>query len=142
MAAADFVADIPGLHSAERGTDLVLLGDATEEQVIFRAPFRCRVQSVTVTPDADVTGDNSNRKNLNIVNKGSDGNGTTEVASLDLVTAVNLDQADGTVIPLTAGEILLAEGDVLAVEIEQVGTGVTIPRSGWETKYLADISGV
>ncbi len=142
MSGEDFIQDIPGEHTKSRVTELVLLGDATEEQVMFRAPFRCRVQSIEITPDADVTGDNTNRKNLNIINKGSDGNGVTEVASLNLIAGTDLNQADGTVIPLTAGEILLAEGDVLAVEIEQVGTGVTIPRSEWEVRYLADRSGV
>ena len=142
MAAADFVQDLPGLHTSSGETDLIATSDATEEQVIFRAPFRCRVQSVTIIPDADVTGANTNTRHLNIINKGSDGNGTTEVANLDLVLTVDLDQADGTVIPLTAGEILLAEGDVLAVEFEEIGTGIGVPKSTWEVKYLADRSGV
>lgn len=142
MAAADFVQDLPGLHTSSGRTTVIATSDATEEQVIFRAPFRCRVQSVTVTPDADVSGANTNTRHLNIINKGNDGDGTTEVANLDLTLAVDLDQADGTVIPLTAGEILLAEGDVLAVEFEEIGTGIGMPVSNWEVKYLSDRSGV
>ena len=54
MAAADFVQDLPGLHTSSGETDLIGTSDATEEQVIFRAPFRCRVQSVICSFDRAV----------------------------------------------------------------------------------------
>lgn len=126
--------DIPGNHHFYVHVDLVAAGDATEDQVIFIAPFKCLVTGVFVTPDADVTGDASNTKNLNIDNKGSDGSGSTEIANLDLASGTDLTEADETTIGSSL-TIALAASDVLMVEIEQVGSGVTMPRCVYHVEY-------
>lgn len=133
----NFMGDIPGDHEQVQTTEEVLLGDATEEQTIFVAPFACVITGVAITADADAAGDNTNRKNLNVIDKGADGNGTTEIANLDLTLAVDLDANDERAIPLSVTTNVLAEGEALTLEIEQVGTGVTIPRSLVRTSYRA-----
>ncbi len=136
----EYSSDIPGDKVETTQIELVLLGDATEEQVIFSAPYACRLKSVSITPDADVAGDNTNRKNLNVVNKGSDGNGVVELGNLDLTAGVDLDQADETTIVALTTFTELAKGDTLALQIEQVGTGVTIPRSKIKVTYDPSLS--
>lgn len=125
-------ADKTMAHQAYQGksfADAVAAGTATREDPIFVAPRACRVIQVSIVAQAASTGDNTNRKNLNILNKGSAGSGTTEVANLDLVTGTNLVAFDEKVIPLNAtfaAGVTLAAGDVLSLQTEQVGTGVAV----------------
>jgi hypothetical protein len=102
---------------------------ATETRAIFTAPCACRVRAVRATPHAASTGDNTNTTFLNLVNKGAAGAGTTEVGNKDLTTGVNLAAHDETSIPLNAtfaAGVSMAEGDVLGLEYEKVGTGVAV----------------
>lgn len=102
---------------------------ATEERAIFTAPCAARVRAVSITPDLATTGDNTNTTNLNLVNKGAAGVGTTEVGNLDLTTGVNLTALDEKAIPLNAtyaAGVVMAEGDVLALAYEKVGTGAAV----------------
>ncbi|MBK6767432.1 MAG: hypothetical protein IPG71_14415 [bacterium] len=76
-------------------------------------------------PQAAVTGDNTNRTNLNILNKGASGSGTTEVGNLDLATGTNLTAFDSTNLPLNAtyvSGVALAEGDVVTIQHEKAAS--------------------
>lgn len=103
---------------------------ATRKDPIFTAPRKCIVREVSVVSQAAVTGNNTNTKNLNIVDAGSAGVGTTEIANLDLVTGVNITALDEVNVPLNATYLVpgrtLAAGDVLVLETELVGTGVIV----------------
>jgi cobalamin biosynthesis Mg chelatase CobN len=84
---------------------------------------------VSVTPHAAATGDNTNTTNLNLINKGAAGAGTTEVGNRDLPTGTNLVAMDEMTVPLNAtfvNGVSLAEGDVLALQYEKVGTGLAV----------------
>lgn len=139
-----YLADIPGVHTHTSKTDQVLLGDATEDQVIFTAPFRCVLENVSITPNASATGNDTNRKNLNLIDKGSDGSGSDEVGALDLVTGVDLVEADETAITITgtAAQREMLKGDVLMLEIEQVGTGITIAESLVKVQFRPSENGI
>lgn len=107
----------------------IAAGTATREDPIFAAPAKCRVKAVTVTPQVASTGDNTNRKNLNVLNKGAAGAGTTELGNLDLVTGVNLVAFDESNISFNATYAAgadLNEGDVLTLQTELAGTGVAV----------------
>lgn len=97
---------------------------ATEARVLFTAPRACKITNVSVTPDVASTGDNTNTTNLNIINKGAAGAGTTEIGNLDLATGTDLVAYDEKAITITA--TALAEGDVVAIQFEKVGTGVLV----------------
>lgn len=103
---------------------------ATEQRALFTAPRACVVTAVSITPDVASTGDNTNTTNLNIVNKGAAGVGTTEVANLDLALATDLVAYDEKDIPLNAtylaSGVALAAGSVLTVQFEKAGTGVLV----------------
>ncbi len=107
----------------------VAAATATQQDPIFIAPCACKVTAVSVVPQAASTGDNTNTKNLNIVNKGASGAGTTEVGNLDLVSGTDLVAFDEKAIPLNAtytNGVSLSEGDVLSLQTEKFGTGVAV----------------
>ena len=123
-----YLGDIPGEHVQEQTIESVAAGDATELQTVFVAPFDCKVTGVSIIADAAVTGDDTNTKNLNIQDRGSDGAGTTEITNLDLANGVDLVAHDEKVIGSGLSTSMLV-GEALALQIEKVGTGGAIPRS-------------
>lgn len=125
-----------GTQESQGFVPSVLAATATEVHPIFVAPFACTIPTdgVNFVPQAAVTGDNTDSKNLNIQNRGSAGAGTTEVGHLDLVTGTNLVAFDSKNIPLTAA-VTLAAGDVLAVQVEKVGNGVLLPNLHFVVSY-------
>lgn len=131
MSAKSSYYDTPGIRSSFLYVAAVAAATATESHPIFVAPCACVLTSVNIVPQAAVTGDNTNKKNLNIINAGSAGSGSTEVGNLDLSTGTNLVAFDQKNIPLnatyTAG-VTLAEGDVVKMEYEKVGNGVLVPE--------------
>jgi hypothetical protein len=115
---------------------------ATEEQRLFVATRKCRVTSIEGISDIAVTGDNTNTTNLDVVNKGAAGAGTTVVASLALPTGVNLVAFQKFALALVgaaiiaAGGIDLNEGDVLTIKYTKVGTGVAVGPCLWQVDYV------
>ena len=107
---------------------------ATADQVIGEATKAGRVTSVSYTPEAAVTGAASpDSRTLSLVNKGQAGAGTTTVASLALVSAVNLVAFDEKAITLTAtvADRVVAAGDQLAwVSTAVTGAGGLVDPGG------------
>jgi hypothetical protein len=97
---------------------------ATTGSTVGEADQAGRVVGVTYTPDASVTGAASpNSRTLTLVNKGQDGSGPTNIATLALVGSVNLTAFDEAAITLngTAANLKVAASDIL----EWVSTAVT-----------------
>lgn len=118
-----FVASVPAL-----GADA-----ATIEYPIFVAPHPCKLSKVSVTAQASVVAHATNRKDLNVKNKGASGAGTTVVASFDMDTPTtdDLTAFDEKVIfaPTDpASYVTLAAGDVLTLEVEDNGTSPAFPQ--------------
>lgn len=87
------------------------------------------VSSVTVIPDGTITGANTNTRKYELINKGQAGAGTTVVASLQFNSGVNATNFDATAITLsgTPANLVVADGDVLALVSTAVGTGIADP---------------
>jgi hypothetical protein len=102
---------------------------ATDTFVLEPARFTGKVTAVTYTPEAAATGDNTNARTFTLVNKGAAGSGTTVVATLALVTGVNLVASDekAATVTATAADQLVTAGDVLAWVSTATGTGVVDP---------------
>ena len=104
---------------------------ATGDTIIGEAPFAGVVTAVSYTPKANVTGAASPAsRTLSVINKGQDGNGTTVVASLALLSGVNLLDYDETALTLsgTPANLNVAAGDVLEFNSVPVGgTGLVDP---------------
>jgi hypothetical protein len=101
--------------------------DATTE--VGTAPFDGTVTSVTYIPVSTITGANTNSRTFTVTNQGQAGSGTTNVATLAMVSGVNATGDDEKAITLsgTAANLVVASGDVLTFESTHVGTGIADP---------------
>ena len=104
---------------------------ADNNAVICEAPYAGTVSAVEYIAIAAVTGAASPAsRTLSLINKGQAGAGTTAVATLALVSAVNLVAFDAKTITLssTAADLVVAAGDVLVWNSLHVGgTGLVDP---------------
>jgi hypothetical protein len=97
---------------------------------LARAPFAGEVTAVTYTPDATLTGANTDSRTISLVNRGAGGAGTTVVASKAFTAGVNATDNDETAITLSvvADATDVAEGDILEwVSTHVGGTGLADP---------------
>lgn len=106
----------------------VVIG-ATDSFATKPVPGTGRVTAVTYTPEAASTGDNTNKRTYTLVNKGSAGAGTTVIATLDLITGVNLVAFDekAATVSATDADLVVTEGDILAWVSTHAGTGLVDP---------------
>jgi YD repeat-containing protein len=103
----------------------------TADQTVGEVNAAGRVSSVSYTPEAAITGAASPAsRTFSLVNKGQAGVGTTTVASLAMVSAVNGVAFDELAITLssTAADLVVAAGDILVWLSTAVGgTGLVDP---------------
>lgn len=119
--------DIPGARCIQTYLPAVGAADATIAYPIFRAPDTCVVSKVEIVPQAAITGQDTNYRELNLINAGSAGAGTTELANIDLASGTNLTALDGKAFTLAAN-VSMSAGDVLKIESALVGeTGLAVP---------------
>ena len=137
MAGLNALRGLAGVHKHSQKVPAHAAATATEQWPCFFAPFPCIVTGCKVVPQTAATGDNTNTTNLNLISKGAAGSGTTELANLDLVTGVNLTAyADSSLtVTGTLAQRTLAEGDVLTLQHEKVGTGVAVGEVIVEISY-------
>jgi len=93
---------------------------------LFVAPYDCTVESVEYIPDASITGANTDTRKVSVINKGSAGAGTTEVAGLQFNSGVNATAFDSKAVTLsgTSANLNLTAGDVVSWKSEAVGNGL------------------
>jgi hypothetical protein len=110
-------------------TDPGVLIAATDTFTVGEVKYAGTVTSVSYTPEAASTGDNTNTRTYTLVNKGAAGAGTTVVATLALVTGVNLVAFDEK--PATLSEVedatTVAAGDILAWVSTYTASGLVDP---------------
>lgn len=119
----------PLVTTLEENAPAVAAG-SDKDTVVGRAPFAGTITAVTYTPDAQLTGANTESRTLSVINKGADGNGTTSVATKAFTSGVNANDFDETALTLsgTAANLVVADGDILAFNSLHVGsTGLADP---------------
>jgi len=136
----DRFGDIPGMRTAVAHIPALGADAADITFPIFRAPDACLVMAVNVVPQAALSGDNTNRKDLNVIYVGAAGVGTTEIGNLDMITGVDFVALDSKAIPfnatyLTAG-CAMAKGDVLVLTIDDQNTSPAFPALEVYVEYL------
>lgn len=101
--------------------------DATSP--VGEAPFAGTVTEASYTPDAAITGVATNNRTLNLVNKGQDGTGTTVVATITYANGTNTAADDEQQLTLsgTAANLVVAQGDIIALQSVHNGTGIADP---------------
>ena len=112
---------------SENVPDVATATDDTK--ILAECPFDGTVTAVSYTPDAAITGANTNTRRVALVNRGSAGTGTTIVAELQFNSGVDAVAGDEETITLsgTAANLEVTQGDILAWESEAVGTGLADP---------------
>lgn len=114
-----------------------LTAATTGDQVVGEAPFTGTVTAVTFTPEAAITGDNTNTRTLTLQNKGQAGSGTTTVATLAFTTGNNGVAFDEKAFTLsgTSANLNVVEGDILVVVETVGGTGLANPGGRIEVMF-------
>ena len=97
---------------------------ATESRIIWVAPIDCVITGCSVMNPAAVTGDDTDRTNLNLLDAGAAGTGTTEIGNLDLATSTDLVANVPSALSVTA--TALTAGDVIKMSYEKVGNGLLL----------------
>ena len=113
----------PLIQKLEVDTDAV--GAAADaDKVIGVVPFAGTITAVTYIPNATLTGANTESRTLSVINKGTDGNGTTSVASKAFVSGVNANDFDETVLTLsgTPANLVVAADQILSFNSLHIGT--------------------
>lgn len=97
--------------------------DATSPVAI--SPFDGTITAVTYSPDATITGANTNSRTITVVNETQ----TLTAATLALVSGVNATADLPKAIPVsgTAANVVAANGDAIAFVSTHVGTGIADP---------------
>lgn len=117
--------DIPGKHSVQLYTASHAADAGTEKRVIWVADCDCKITDVDFCPFAAVTGQNTDTTDLNILDGGAAGAGTTEIGNLDLTLNNDLSANTPNAI-INSGTSTLDEGDSLILQLEQVGNGLAV----------------
>lgn len=100
---------------------------ATESYPIFFADRAVKVRKVSLVFSAAVTGTATNYTNVNLVNRGTDGTGTTELANIDYASGQDAVAMVETSLYAPTTPLAVAAGGVLAIQLEKVSTGLALP---------------
>lgn len=120
-------------HPGERDMELPHVAHAaataSEHLCAFRSPCRALLKGVDWVPLGNVIGANTDSTNINVQNRGTDGDGTTEIANVDFVGGVNAADLTALAIysPAAGSELQMSEGTVIGCLFEKVGNGLALP---------------
>lgn len=118
----------PLVHTMRVQVDAAAVGvDFVAE--LGESPFAGTVTRVAYIPAGTITGANTNSRTYTVTNQGQAGAGTTNVATLAMVSGVNATGDAAKTVPLngTAANLVVAAGDTLTFESTHIGTGIAEP---------------
>lgn len=120
-------------HPGERDEKISHIAHAaatTDEHLCaFQSPCRALLKGVDWVPLSNVTGTNTDSTNINIQNRGTDGNDTTEIANVDFAAGTNAADLTALAIysPAAGSELQMSQGTVISCLFEKVGNGLALP---------------
>lgn len=100
---------------------------------VLIVPFDSTVEYARFVPSSLITGANGDTRKLALINKGSNGSESEELAALQFNNGVNAPAFVVKSLPLGA-EPDLSEGDILAVSSDAIGAGIADPGGVIEIK--------
>ncbi len=124
-----FIQDLLGRHKSTTKLPTALATAGTVDEIVaFRAPFNCTVTAVRYLPAAALSGVTATEVTLAVDNRGLDGLGTTEIASLSFITTVDAVAFDEKAITLstTAADLDAVEGDIITIVKTVTSTGLAL----------------
>ena len=121
--------DTHPLTTKKEFTVPALATDAEATTSLFEAPYALTITGVSYVPVANVTGAATNHRKVALINKGTDGNGTTEIAALTFDNGINATDFNESALTLssTAADLSVAADAVLAWASTAPGTGLADP---------------
>ena len=119
-----FLARVPG-HAAST---------ATESFPIDFQRQAIALVSATHVPDQTITGADTNSTSLELVNVGTAGVGTAELANRDYLNGTDTTALDGGAFTMAA-TLTVAAGSVIVLRYTKVGAGLAIPAGFIEFIY-------
>ena len=96
-------------------------------QMVGRVQRPGSINSVEFVPSWSLNGANTNTRTYVLVNKRTDGSGTTTVATLALTSGNNLTKGAAKTAVITAANAVVVVGDVLSWESIHGGSGLPDP---------------
>ncbi len=118
--------DTPGTHKVSVIMPAVTAADGGTAFVVFTAPVACFLEKLNVVPATAITGQDTNTKHLNVINRGTTGGGSTEIGNYDLTSGFDIGVA-GLDIYAPASSLSIAAGTQIGLTVEDQGTGIAIP---------------
>lgn len=102
---------------------------ATASEVVAESHVAGVVSAASYTPEANITGDNTNTRTLTLVNKGQSGSGTTVVGTIAFTSGNNGVAFDekAFVLSSTPADLVVAQGDILAFVSTHSASGLADP---------------
>lgn len=119
--------DISGAQRVWFNIAPIAQGTATQSNVIFEAPFACKIRSVQIFFGATVTGTATDYFNLNLINRGTDGTGSTELANRDYDNGTDDTAFVKRALYAPASYLAVAVNTVLDLQRELVASGLAMP---------------
>lgn len=97
----------------------------TQNTDVLKVPFPGTILAASLTTPTAIVANAGNYRTFSLVNKGSDGTGTTVIATLDTSTT-GFSAGDERAMTLsgTAANLEVAQDDILAIQETVTGTGV------------------
>ncbi len=140
MAERGKVTQLPGDHSAQTHIELVANGTSDEVAIwVNDTDANVEITEAAYTPDAAVTGDDTNNFTLQVKNKGTDGTGTTGVTDIKTYNVASGGIAafdkNSLVLSSTAANLLVAPGEVLSLDKAENGSGDTMEQGVFNLTY-------
>lgn len=132
MVAKGGITSLSGPHIVQAFVAEVTTSTTDEFLVFANSTGRTvRITSVVYTPDAAVTGNDTNNFIFQCRNKGTDGTGTTGVTSAktyDTGTDIAAFDQDTLTLSTTAADTDIDDGEVVAINRTVSGSGLTSPQ--------------
>ncbi len=119
--------DSPGIRREMVHVPAHLAATATEKFPIFEAPVGAKIKKVIFRPSAAVTGANTNTTHVNVINMGTAGTGTAELANYDLTSGNDLAVGERKELYAPATPLSVSQNNLIGLEFEKVGTGLLVP---------------
>ncbi len=131
--------DIPGAHVLRARVPAEGTAGNDDTWTLGRLPNNAQVTSARWIPDAAVTGAATNNFQLQVINKGAAGSGTTTVtAAKTYASGTNSAAAvaESLTLSSTASDLLANAGDILALVRTHNGSGLAGVAGTVEVGYL------
>lgn len=128
--------DIPGTHIKAVYVPAVTAG-TDKKYPLFRAEADITITAAYFIPQANITGQDTNTMTVKVINAGTDGSGTTLIASKAYTSGNNATalKPEALTLSTTAANLDIDAGEVIAYFNDQAGTGLNCPEGVIEVHF-------